>query len=57
MKKDPPSGAGTKPGPNAAKAKPGITAAERAEHEKALKEEADALLRETGKWEEEDDLI
>ena len=57
LKRDPPSGARTKPGPNAAKPKPGTTAAERAEHEKALKEEADALLRETGKWEEEDDII
>jgi tetratricopeptide (TPR) repeat protein len=57
LQKDPPSGAGTKPGPNAAKEKPGTTAAERAEREKALKEEADALLKETGKWEEEDGII
>lgn len=57
LQKDPPSGAGSKPGPNAAKAKSGTTAAERADREKALKEEADALLRETGKWEEEDGII
>ncbi|MDB5104730.1 MAG: hypothetical protein JWP91_2419 [Fibrobacteres bacterium] len=55
LKKSPPSGtAAAKPDPNIAKAKSGDTAGER---EKALKEEADALLREAGKWEAEDDEI
>ncbi|GEM_PF-5301891 len=55
LKKEPPTGTpGTKPGPRAAKPKAGTTASER---EKALKEEADALLRETGMWEEEDGII
>jgi tetratricopeptide (TPR) repeat protein len=55
LKKNPPPGAGgANPEPRVAKPKSATTASER---EKALKEEADALLRETGKWEEEDDQI
>jgi tetratricopeptide (TPR) repeat protein len=55
LKKSPPPGAGgAKPGPSIAKPKSGTTASER---EKALKEEADALLRESGKWEDDDDKI
>jgi hypothetical protein len=53
LKKDPPSGAaGAKPEPG--KRKAGTSASDR---EKALKEEADALLRESGVWEEDDDKI
>ena len=55
LKKSPPSGSpGAKADQNVAKAKSATTASER---EKALKEEADALLRESGKWEEDDDNI